>query len=337
MKREGGVPIARVTTFKNAGTLESLYVATSRESLVEIIQSIPRETPRMILGGGSNTLFVRDSYAGVVIKNEIRGIEVVSDTSEHVVVRVGAGEGWDDFVAYTLQAGWYGLENLSYIPGTVGASPIQNIGAYGVEVGKYISAVEVCGLYSGESSTYTHDQCNFGYRESYFKSREGRAWCITYVHFTLTKTPSVCISYKDLTNYFLDKPEPTPQIVREAVGAIRRAKFPDLLTVGTAGSYFKNPVITREESERLMLRYPGIPVYPYRDGLVKVSCAWILDVVCGLKGYVRGNAGLYEKQPLVLTLKPTASAREVEELEQYIVGIVYEKTGITLVPEVEKY
>jgi UDP-N-acetylmuramate dehydrogenase len=337
MKCERGVPIANVTTFKNTGTLEFLYSVDSPEALLAVIESLPKGTPRMVLGGGSNTLFVNDSYQGCVIKNEIRGISVEEETESSVLVRVGAGEDWDEFVAYALKNRWYGLENLSFIPGTVGASPIQNIGAYGIEVGVYIDSVEAVQLYSATKARFTHTQCKFDYRDSYFKSVEGRTWCITYVYFKLMKNPSVCISYADVAKRFSGGSKPTPETVREVIGEIRRAKFPDLQEVGTAGSYFKNPILTQEEAKRLTMLYPGMPVYPYREGLVKVSCAWILDVVCGLKGYIQGNAGLYEKQPLVLTLKPLSSAQEIKKLEQYVKECVYAKTGITLLPEVEKY
>jgi len=259
-------------------------------------------------------------------------INKLGDTE--VLVKVEAGEGWDDFVAWTVENGFYGLENLSAIPGTVGASPVQNIGAYGVEAKDSIESVEVFDINTLEFKTLTNSECGFRYRHSIFKTKEGGGLIVVGVTFKLSTKPIVNISYKDLLNYFKDNTNPTPVEVRNAVAEIRKGKFPDLNVYGTAGSFFKNIICNEGDIQDLKTEYPDMPVYCAGEGMVKISTAFVLDKICGLKGFRKGNVGLYENQSLVVVNYRDASSDEVREFISKIKSIVEEKTGISIEEEV---
>jgi UDP-N-acetylmuramate dehydrogenase len=292
-----------------------------------------RSLPFFVLGGGSNVLVGDGEFPGLVIHMCVAGIR---ETCEGDVVRleVGAGESWETFVRICVERGYWGVENLSLIPGTVGASPVQNIGAYGGEVKDVIESVSVIDAVSGASLTLGADECAFAYRDSIFKKTQGKNFIITYVTFRLSKVPSPNLSYKDLAERFSANPNPTLAQIREAVISIRTSKFPDLSLLGTAGSFWKNPVISTSEFDALKAAYPLIPSYSAGKGMVKIPLAWILDVVCGLKGYAKGPVHLFKNQPLVLTAERTATATEVHAFADEIEAVVRSKTGIIIEREV---
>jgi UDP-N-acetylmuramate dehydrogenase len=275
---------------------------------------------------------------------------VVVGGADQVLVRAGAGENWDDFVGWAVDNGYGGLENLSLIPGTLGAAPVQNIGAYGVEVGNLIESVEVFDMKENTFKNFTRKECSFSYRDSIFKKEKNR-YVITSVLFKLEKDAKPDISYKDLKEYFNNNQEPiindqtnsnfqssitNPSIpeVRQAVIAIRTAKLPDLRKVGTAGSFFKNPILSKEKYLELKEKYSELPNFPEPDGRVKIPLAWIIDKVCGLKGKKYGKAGIHETQALVIVNQGGATYEDVEKVASEVERAVKEKTGIDIEREV---
>jgi UDP-N-acetylmuramate dehydrogenase len=335
------IPLAPYTTFKVGGRARYLSVVKSEEELREAL-AFAREKalPVFVLGGGSNLVVSDEGFPGVVVKMEMAGASY-EKVNNDILVTAWAGESWDELVAKTVEWGAWGLENLSLIPGTVGAAPVQNIGAYGAEAKDAIESVRAVDRETGVAKTFSNAECRFSYRESFFKTAEGKRWIILSVTFRLSATPRPNLSYKDLAEYFTaagDKAapsRPSQAEIRDAVIEIRTGKFPDLSKTGTAGSFWKNPVISREHFERLAVIYPGMPSFPVaRNDLVKVPLAWILDKVCGLKGYARGNVRLFEKQPLVLVAERGASAAEIQALEAEIRALVKDKTAIDIEPEV---
>ena len=295
----------------------------------------------LVLGGGSNVLF-RQDYPGVVMHMTIRGIDRISDSSDTVLVRAASGENWHSFVKDCLHSGLHGLENLALIPGCVGAAPIQNIGAYGVEVKDLITAVEVLDVVTGARDTLTSAQCEFGYRDSIFKrSLRGRK-IVLAVTFRLQRQPHVNLSYAALAQTLASIPNPQPQQVFDAVCAIRRSKLPDPAVLGNAGSFFKNPVIAREVVERLSHTWPGLPAFPLTDSheaghaeaSVKVPAAWLIEKA-GWRGRTLGQAGVYQLQPLVLVNHGGASAANIVALAEQVMICVEQKFGILLEPEVQ--
>lgn len=335
MTIQEGVSLAPYTTFKIGGLARYFSVARSPED-VKGLFAFARENGLkvFVLGGGSNILVSDKGFDGLVIKMEMKGATFEKGETYARVI-AWAGENWDDLVAKTVEWGVWGLENLSLIPGTVGASPVQNIGAYGREVMDVIESVRVFDPSAGEERVMKGSECGFSYRDSIFKKPEFKRLVILSVTFSLPLERSANISYKDLAEYFKGKAEPSQAEIRDAVIAIRTAKFPDLATTGTAGSFWKNPIIRNEHYEGLVKHFPLMPHFRVSEDAVKVPLAWILDNVCALKGYKKGNAGLYIKQPLVLVAHLGASFREVQELEKHVAKAVFDKTGIEIQREVE--
>ncbi|MDP3661708.1 MAG: UDP-N-acetylmuramate dehydrogenase [bacterium] len=322
------VSIAEFTSFKIGGKADYFCRARSVDELKEALAFARRHSlPIFILGGGTNMLLSDDGFRGVVVKIELHGVK----WGEASVV--AAGENWDSFVAETVARGLWGLENLSGIPGTVGAAPVQNIGAYGVEIAEVLEWVEALDMRTGEIKQLSNADCAFAYRDSIFKKQEGKNFIITRVAFRLQKDGAPNLQYKDLAEYFSSGGAPTLQQIRRAVLEIRARKFPDLKTHGTAGSFFKNPIISKEKFEELKKRFPGLSGFPVPSG-VKVPLAWILDKICGLKGFEQDNTALWKDQPLVLVNKGGASASAVSALADNIAHIVKEKTGIEIEREV---
>jgi UDP-N-acetylmuramate dehydrogenase len=289
---------------------------------------------RLILGGGSNILFTRD-FDGLVIKNSITGIQVLREDDAHVWVRAGAGEPWHAFVLHCIEHGWAGLENLSLIPGQVGAAPIQNIGAYGVEMEPFCESVETVHAATAESVIFTHAECEFGYRDSIFKSRRGDEFLVTAVVFRLDKVPRFEVGYGDLRRTLdeMGVRDLTIRAVSDAVIRIRTSKLPDPAVLGNAGSFFKNPSIPREHYERLAALHPGMPSYPQRDGTVKLPAGWLIEQ-CSWKGRIVGRAGVHARQALVLVNHGGATGDEILRLALDIQRAVRDRFGVELVPEV---
>ncbi|WP_234736079.1 UDP-N-acetylmuramate dehydrogenase [Tellurirhabdus bombi] len=292
--------------------------------------------PKLILGGGSNILLTRD-FDGLVVKNNIKGIEVVREDSQHVYVRAGAGENWHNFVLYCVAHHYAGIENLSLIPGTVGAAPMQNIGAYGVEIEQVFEQLEAVHLKTGEIHTFLHSDCRFGYRESIFKHEAKGEYIITSVTFQLNKTPTFHTSYgaiqETLTEMGIADDQLSIKAISDAVIRIRRSKLPDPAEIGNAGSFFKNPEIPKEQFDRLKALYPAMPGYPIGETAVKVPAGWLIEQA-GWKGKRVGNTGVHTKQALVLVNHGGTTGEEVKALAAKIQASVADQFGIHLNPEV---
>ena len=333
---EENIPLSNLTTFKIGGPARFFFHAKSLEDIKKaLLFAEEKVVPFFVLGGGSNILASDEGFKGVIIKNELRGIEF-KDLGDEVEVTAAAGEPWDDFVERVVKKGLYGLENLSGIPGTVGATPVQNIGAYGVEVGNLISSVEVWDSQTGSLKAFSKDDCCFAYRDSFFKTALGKNYVVIRVSFLLKKNGTLNIGYKDLKNHFEKTGKKSELLsVREAVLQIRRGKFPDLTTTGTAGSFFKNPIISEALWNELKEKFPDLPSFKVSDGKVKIPLAWILDNVLYYRGLMTGRVGLYEAQPLVLINSGGGKAADVLQLAEDVTLKVKDKTGISLHWEVE--
>ncbi|MCB9810525.1 MAG: UDP-N-acetylmuramate dehydrogenase [Candidatus Nomurabacteria bacterium] len=328
------VLMCNYTTLKVGGEARYFVVLNSKDE-VEMAGRFAKQTalPFLVLGSGSNILFSDNGYHGIVFHNQIKGRQYTEDDNDQVTLVCQAGEILDEVIADTVDRGFWGLENLSAIPGTVGAVPVQNVGAYGVEVSDLITFVETYDVTSGVWRKFTRDECRFGYRDSFFKTSEGRNHIIVAVHFNLQKKPVPKISYADLVNYFSDR-EITQSAIRKVVVEIRSNKFPDWHETGTAGSFFKNPIISTEDSEVLLNKYPNLPIYKTSDSKVKISLGYILDKICNLKGYRKGDVALFDKQALVLINLGSQNAAEIKSFSEDIIKKVYNKTGVTIIPEV---
>ncbi|MBX0289234.1 UDP-N-acetylmuramate dehydrogenase [Hymenobacter sp. HSC-4F20] len=289
---------------------------------------------KLVLGGGSNLLFTQD-FDGVVLKNEIRGLDIISQDEDTALVRAGAGESWHGLVQYTLDQELSGIENLSLIPGTVGAAPLQNIGAYGSELKDTFEQLEALEISTGQVRTFSASECGFGYRESVFKGPLKNQYIVTGVVLRLHRQARPNVSYGAIKTTLEDMGiggEPTPRQVSEAVMHIRRSKLPDPTQIGNAGSFFKNPEISQLKYDELKAHYPELPGYPVPGG-VKVPAAWLIEQ-CGWKGQRRGAHGVHDKQALVLVNHGGAQGQDIRELAHDIIASVREKFGIELHPEV---
>lgn len=288
---------------------------------------------KFVLGGGSNIVLTKD-MPQIVLKVEAPGIRLVEDRADALIVEAGAGESWPALVDATLARGWPGLENLALIPGTVGASPVQNIGAYGVELADRFESLDCVDLVTGRTSTLGPERCEFGYRDSVFKHALAGRTVIMRVRFRLPKPWRPVLGYLDLERKLAETGirEPTPRQVADWIVQIRRAKLPDPAAVGNAGSFFKNPVVTPEQCRDIIGRDPGVVHYPLPDGSVKLAAGWMIDA-CGWKGKSVGQAGVYDKQALVLVNRGGAIGSEVMLLAGAIRESVYGRFGIRLETE----
>lgn len=288
----------------------------------------------LIMGGGSNLLLTKD-FDGMVIKINLKGIEVVGENDDYTWVKCMAGEVWHEFVLYCISNNLGGVENLSLIPGCVGAAPMQNIGAYGVEIKDTFDSLEAVEIATGEVVKFNNKDCNFGYRESIFKQEAKGRYIIASVTFRLSKKPVFNVSYGAIQQT-LEKNGitlPTVKAISDAVISIRKSKLPDPLVLGNAGSFFKNPEITPEEFDELKSRFPDVVGYPAGSGYIKVAAGWLIEQ-CGWKGKVVGNAGSHKDQALVLVNYGGATGSEIWKLALDIKNSVMEKFGITINPEV---
>lgn len=305
----------------------SNYVVLEQVEQLDAICSVIRNFPQFfVLGGGSN-LILPPLYQGLVINNQLRGIDIV-DNGHEPIVRAMAGENWDDFVAYCCSEGAYGLENLSLIPGTVGASPIQNIGAYGVEVKDFIYEVLVYDLHLGQEVKLTNRECQFTYRNSILKNNP--RYIVISVSFKLSTIPNLNIQYGDVAQRIAAIPTPTPSDLRNIIIDIRQKKLPDPKDLGNAGSFFHNPILHEEKVQQLQIKYPNIPTFPTSNPeYIKVSAAWLIDNL-GLKGLRNNNVGIYPKQALVLINYGGAFQSELLKFAEHIQSKVYEHYDIQL-------
>ena len=306
----------------------------SEEELIIILSSLSeRDKPLLLLGGGSNLLLTTD-YPGTVLHSCIKGKEVTIE-GETVYLRCGSGEVWDDVVAYSIQNGWYGMENLSWIPGQVGASGVQNIGAYGIEVKDLIETVEAVEIATGKKRTFTNTECEYSYRQSKFKNEWRDRFMITYVTYRLSKSFIPHLDYglirASLTEKGIEKP--TAKELRELIIDIRKTKLPDPKDEGNAGSFFMNPIVDSTKFKDLLQIYPDMPHYIIDDAHIKIPAGWMIEQ-CGWKGKTLGKAGVHSKQALVLVNKGGATGQDVVKLYKAIQADIFERFGITLKPEV---
>ncbi|MDB5239120.1 MAG: UDP-N-acetylenolpyruvoylglucosamine reductase [Candidatus Parcubacteria bacterium] len=338
MKIQENISLGQYTTFQIGGPARFFCNVTTEDELAQAVKFGKKNRLRFfILGGGSNVLISDEGYPGLVIKIELKGVEYKKKGSA-VIVSAAAGELWDELVASAVERGLYGIENLSAIPGTVGAAPVQNIGAYGMDVSSSVYKVRAFDRKTMKYVELSNEECCFAYRDSLFL-QDRRRYIITRVDFKLTTKGKVNIKYKDVAAYFASrKPpmsEPTLSDVRDAVIDIRWNKLPDWKKWGTAGSFFKNPLVSGRKFKQLQKKYPGIVGYPEPDGRVKVALGWVLDNICEVKGLCHDGAAVYEKQALVIVAKPGAKAGEVVNLAKELMKRVKEKTGIQITGEVE--
>lgn len=322
--------LAPFHTFGIEVQAQQILVAETAADLVAIWQDEQYRTlSKLIVGHGSNLLFCED-FAGVIVLNRIAGISV-TETESAYQLHIGAGEDWHQLVSETIARNMPGLENLALIPGCVGSSPIQNIGAYGVELKDVCQYVDTIELATGKSHRLSAQACQFGYRDSIFKHALKGSHAIVAVGLALPKAWQPNISYGPLAKF--DPETVSAKEIFEAVCQVRRAKLPDPAVLGNAGSFFKNPVVTQAQRDALLAQFPSLPTYDMADGSCKLAAGWLIDQ-CGLKGYRVGGAKVHEQQALVLVNADGASARDVLTLASDVVSTVQQTFGVTLVHEV---
>lgn len=322
-------------TFGIEAKASHLVTITDPQELIRLIQSGTwQDVPKMVLGGGSNILLTRD-VEGLVILNRIMGISVVDENDEQVYLHAGGGVVWHDFVLYAVRHGWGGLENLSLIPGTVGAAPIQNIGAYGVEIKDSFHELQTVSLMDGSVRTFSRDECAFGYRDSLFKREAKGKYMIVGVTFRLTKNPTTNTSYGAISQELskMGVSHPTIGDVSQAVIAIRQSKLPDPAVMGNAGSFFKNPEVPDEEFAVLKTTHPDLPGYPAKTGFTKLAAGYLIEK-SGWKGKVMGHVGMHKDQALVLVNHGGATGHELIEHAKRVQESVLKNFGVWLEMEV---
>ncbi len=328
------ISIKNYNTFRLDYKSEFFYSISSEDEATEVIlEAASSQNPLLILGGGSNLLFTAD-YKGTIIHPEIKGINIEETHSDYVIVSAGAGVGWDSFAEWTVDNGFGGIENLSLIPGTVGAAPVQNIGAYGVEVKDTIAKVRAVSVENASVREFMNTECMFGYRSSIFKGDLKGRYLITRVYFKLASNPSLNLNYGSLANEVSKLGGATLKNVRDSVINIRRNKLPDPEIIGNAGSFFKNPVVDLTTAELLRKRYPQIPCYKDASGGIKLAAGWLIEQ-CGWKGKKTGNTGVYDKQALVIVNYGEASGPEIFNFSEEIRKSVWYRFEVELEREVE--
>ncbi len=349
---EKNIPLQAFNTFHIVAKAHAMARITHEQDVRDLLADPEwANAPKFVLGGGSNIVLTGD-VKPLVLKVEVRGLKVVGETAKAVIVEAGAGENWHDFVTWTLDQNLPGVENMALIPGTVGASPVQNVGAYGVELQDRFDSLDAIDLQTGQVFTLNAAQCAFGYRDSVFKHASSgeldvhqplglkdRA-LILRVRFALPKVWKPVLGYADIERKMAEHgvTEPTPRQIYDWVCEVRRAKLPDPAVIGNAGSFFKNPTVTVEQCEDIIAREPKVVHYRLDNGSVKLAAGWLIDS-CGWKGKSVGQAGVYEKQALVLVNRGAgvdgngATGGEVMTLAKAIQTSVYERFGILLEPE----
>jgi UDP-N-acetylmuramate dehydrogenase len=329
--------LTALNTFGVEAQAQFLVSCRSLDSLRLMLKDIKDSNdPLLILGDGSNVLFT-ENYDGAIVLPQLPGIEQLASPGSHGIVRVGAGENWHRFVDYTLKQSLFGLENLALIPGTVGAAPIQNIGAYGVELREFVHAVEAVDLKTLESKRFNNEECRFGYRESRFKCESRGQYVITHVEFRLPREPSLNLSYagikEELEILKASTSNPSPRDVYKAISQLREKKLPDPLEYGNAGSFFKNPVVDAETAARISAEVSGFSYFPTgAQGKAKLSAAWLIEKA-GLKGHSIGGAQVSRQHALVLINRKRATGAEIWQLAQFVMQTVRERFSVQLEPE----
>lgn len=326
--------MGKLTTFGINSICDNYIEFNSLDNITEIYNLIKANTNFYILGGGSNTIFVHD-FKGLVLKVQLKGKSLLNETESSVLVESYAGENWDEWVAWTLENGYYGLENLTAIPGEVGACPIQNIGAYGAEVKDFIEEVEFLNLETGKIQTLTNAECAFGYRDSIFKQTLKSKVIILKVRFRLSKLENLNIAYSDIANEISKQAiqKLDAVLLSNIIRTIRERKLPDPKQLGNAGSFFKNPIIARSAFTPIIEKHPTMPHYDLPKGEVKIAAGWLIEQ-CGWKGKSIGGCAVHENQALVIVNKGNANYTDITSIVKKIQDDVYLKFGVKISPEV---
>ena len=313
-----------VSYFASPGDLETLGAILEND--------LTRQLPLLVLGEGSNILF-RNNFEGLIIQPGMKGIEVVEEQEDYLVVKVGASENWDHWVAYAINQGWYGLENLSLIPGSVGSSPIQNIGAYGVELKDCFEWLEAWDLQEHQLVRMDQEACRFSYRNSIFKGEASGRYIITQVAFRLARKPELQLGYGNVKEEFMKTKGSTALDLRKVISRIRKEKLPDPAQYGNAGSFFKNPIVDKTIYNCIRVEYPEVPLYPNEGYQMKIPAAWLIEKA-GWKGKRIGNVGTWPSQALVIVNYGGATGQEIYDFSEMIVEDVEGLFGVTLEREV---
>jgi UDP-N-acetylmuramate dehydrogenase len=336
MQIQENISLKPYNTFGINAKAKFFSIFSSTDELQELLNNYKPQTTnhKLILGGGSNILFTKD-FNGLVLKNELKGIELIKEDENHYYVKAAAGENWHEFVMHCIQHNYAGIENLSLIPGNVGASPMQNIGAYGVEIKEVFEQLEACHIYDNKIITFSANDCEFGYRESIFKRKYKDRFVILNVTLRLRKRPVFHTSYGAVKQELerMGVKELSIQAISQAVINIRSSKLPDPKVIGNAGSFFKNPEIDNHKFHELTRSHRDIAGYAVRNHKTKLAAAWLIEQ-CGWKGYREGDAGCHAKQALVLVNYGNAKGEEIYNLSEKIKDSVYKKFGIKLEREV---
>lgn len=334
MKIVSNYDITSLNTFGVKAQAKFFVEVASESNLKELFTTSEfKDNEKLFLGGGSNVLFTKD-FDGIVVLNKLKGIEVLSDTSNEVVIRAQGGEVWHDLVTFAVDRGLWGIENLSLIPGTVGAAPMQNIGAYGAELKSVLQSVEALDIDTGIKRIFSKEECELGYRDSVFKNNLKGKYFIFAVTLKLSKIEKKNIGYKVLKEH-LEKNNievTKSKHISDAVADIRRSKLPDPKVIGNAGSFFKNVFVAEHKLNELLKKYPNMPYFG-EDGVVKIPAGWLIEQ-CGWKGKKLGNVGIHEKQALVIVNHGGATGEEIKSLALRIIDEVFSKFGLRLTPEV---
>ena len=332
------VSLKTLNTFGISASAKFFSEASNEDQVRAIIQTNEfSSNDNLILGGGSNLLFT-ENFNGIVLKNNISGIEVIRETDEAVYVKAGGGVVWHDFVLYCIKKGWNGLENLSLIPGSLGASPMQNIGAYGVEIKDIFEELEAIHLKTGEINYFNNLDCKFNYRESIFKTSLKGEYLISRVTFKLSKKMNFNTSYGIINQQLeaMNITDLTAKSISDAVVAIRQSKLPDPKKIGNSGSFFKNPIVSNGQFEKLKLNFPHVVGYPSGDKSTKLAAGWLIDQA-GWKGKKFNNYGVHKNQALVLVNYGGATGKEIYNLSEEIMQSIKEKFNVALEREVNIY
>jgi len=315
----------------NVNALE-FFEYSELENLNELFKNNVFDSIFFVLGGGSNILF-KDNFNGLIIHPQNKGIEIIEETSKNVLLKIAAGEEWDNVVEYAVNKGFYGIENLSFIPGNAGAAPIQNIGAYGVEIKEIIKYVDYFNIENGKIEQLSNSNCKFGYRDSIFKNELKNKIIVTNIYIHLSKIENYHIDYGNIKDELKNTKIINLKAVREAVINIRRNKLPDPAIIGNAGSFFKNPIVSKQLLKEIQSDFEDVPSFYVDLCSVKIPAGWLIEK-CGFKGLKIGNAGVHDKQALVLVNYGKANANEIIELANEIISKIQNKFGIKLEPEV---
>jgi UDP-N-acetylmuramate dehydrogenase len=334
MKIQKNYNLSKLNTF-GVDVNATFFVEVEEEEDLSELFELPefKESQKMFLGGGSNVLFTKN-FNGIVVLNKLKGMEITKEDSEEVEVRAMSGEIWNDLVTFAVNNGYWGIENLTLVPGTVGAAPMQNIGAYGAELKNTLLTVEAFEIATGKKRLFSKDECELGYRDSIFKNKEKGKYFISAVTLKLSKIQKENIIYGSLKKYFDENKitEHSLKNISDAVAAIRRSKLPDPKIIGNAGSFFKNVFVEQNKLEELLAKYDKMPYFKEEE-LTKIPAGWLIEQ-CEWKGKKIGNVGVHDKQALVLVNHGGATGEEVLELAKAIIKSVKEKFGLELTPEV---